>query len=174
MSSGFDDLVYWHFFTITVNYESSHIELLLNDLRLLSDEYSMKNILNSRVKPLYHCVGTEQRSPPPMVLLLLSRMRCLGKVYEPLPRKMDNSVSASPIRNFRRCLPSRCLANGGSGLARKCVLVSRCLALDYSGFQASCHNTYIPNWRVLFQSLTCLECGDMLLGAYSTHALSRR
>jgi hypothetical protein len=27
MGSGFDNLVYWHFFTITV---SSHIELLLN------------------------------------------------------------------------------------------------------------------------------------------------
>jgi hypothetical protein len=28
MGSGFDDWVYWHFFTITVNYKSSHIELL--------------------------------------------------------------------------------------------------------------------------------------------------
>jgi hypothetical protein len=32
MGSGFDDRVYWHFFTITVNYNSSHIELLLNFL----------------------------------------------------------------------------------------------------------------------------------------------
>jgi hypothetical protein len=30
MGSGFDDWVYWHCFTITVNYNSSHIELLLN------------------------------------------------------------------------------------------------------------------------------------------------
>jgi hypothetical protein len=32
MGSGFDDWVYWHFFTITVDYNSSHIELLLNDV----------------------------------------------------------------------------------------------------------------------------------------------
>jgi hypothetical protein len=31
MGSGFDDCVYWHFFTATVNYNSSHIELLPND-----------------------------------------------------------------------------------------------------------------------------------------------
>jgi hypothetical protein len=36
MGSTFDDWIYWHFFTITVNYEynSSHIELLLNDVCL--------------------------------------------------------------------------------------------------------------------------------------------
>jgi hypothetical protein len=31
MGSGFDDWVYWHFITITVNYNNSHIELLLNN-----------------------------------------------------------------------------------------------------------------------------------------------
>jgi hypothetical protein len=30
MGSGFDVWIYWHFFTITVNYKNSHIELLLN------------------------------------------------------------------------------------------------------------------------------------------------
>jgi IS4 transposase len=39
-----DDSVYWHFFAITVNYNSSHSELLLNELRLLSDESSIKNL----------------------------------------------------------------------------------------------------------------------------------
>jgi hypothetical protein len=40
VDSGFDEWVYWHFFTITVNYNSSHIELLLNDVCLtdLSEE----------------------------------------------------------------------------------------------------------------------------------------
>jgi hypothetical protein len=32
MGSGFDDWVYLHFVTITVGYNSSHIELLLNDV----------------------------------------------------------------------------------------------------------------------------------------------
>jgi hypothetical protein len=33
--SRFDDWVYWHFFTITDDYNSSHIELLLNDVCLM-------------------------------------------------------------------------------------------------------------------------------------------
>jgi hypothetical protein len=39
MGSAFYDWIYWHFFTITVNYNSSHIELL-NDACLtnLSEE----------------------------------------------------------------------------------------------------------------------------------------
>jgi hypothetical protein len=32
MGSGFEVWVYWYFFTITVNYNSSHIELLLNNV----------------------------------------------------------------------------------------------------------------------------------------------
>jgi hypothetical protein len=35
MGSGFDDWVYWHFFTITVDYNSIRIELLLNDVCLM-------------------------------------------------------------------------------------------------------------------------------------------
>jgi hypothetical protein len=34
MGSGFNDWIYWHFFTITINYNISHIELLLNDICL--------------------------------------------------------------------------------------------------------------------------------------------
>jgi hypothetical protein len=44
MGSGFDDMVSWHFSIITVNYNSSHFELLLSDLRLLSDECFMKTL----------------------------------------------------------------------------------------------------------------------------------
>jgi hypothetical protein len=69
-----------------------------------------------------------------------SWMCCLGNVHEPLPSKMCNSVSGSIIPAFRRCLPSRCLADVFSGLlSRKLVLASRCLAVDFSGFQVSCH-----------------------------------
>jgi hypothetical protein len=46
MDSGFDDWVYWHFFTITVDYDSSDIELLLNDVCLtnLSEESLHGNV----------------------------------------------------------------------------------------------------------------------------------
>jgi hypothetical protein len=46
--SGLDYWVYWHFFIITTNYNSLHIELLLKSLtdewRLLSDECCLKNL----------------------------------------------------------------------------------------------------------------------------------
>jgi hypothetical protein len=32
MGSGFDDWIYWQFFTITLDYNSSHIELLPDEL----------------------------------------------------------------------------------------------------------------------------------------------
>jgi hypothetical protein len=40
MGSGFDDWIYWLFFTVTVNSNSSHTERLLNDVCLtnLSEE----------------------------------------------------------------------------------------------------------------------------------------
>jgi hypothetical protein len=44
MGSKFDDWIYWHFFTITVTDDGSHIELLLNKLLVLSDECSMNNL----------------------------------------------------------------------------------------------------------------------------------
>jgi hypothetical protein len=47
MGSGFDDWVHWHFFTITTNYNSAHIELLnslTDELLLPSDEFSMKDL----------------------------------------------------------------------------------------------------------------------------------
>jgi hypothetical protein len=34
MGSALDDWIYWHFFIITVNYNSSHTELLLHDVCL--------------------------------------------------------------------------------------------------------------------------------------------
>jgi hypothetical protein len=58
MGSGFDNWVYWHFFTITVNYKSSHIELLLNDVCVtnalcrISD--SCLNLSNSRINSLLY------------------------------------------------------------------------------------------------------------------------
>jgi hypothetical protein len=69
-----------------------------------------------------------------------SWMRSLGNVHEPLPSKMDNSVLGSTIPALGRCLPSSCQENGFCYFSRKRLLASRCLAMDYSGFQASCHN----------------------------------
>jgi hypothetical protein len=37
MGSGLDDCVYWQFFTITVNYNNSHVELLLKEVCVMNN-----------------------------------------------------------------------------------------------------------------------------------------
>jgi hypothetical protein len=44
MCSGLDDWIDWHFFTITVDYNSSHTELLLNDVWRILYEESLTNL----------------------------------------------------------------------------------------------------------------------------------
>jgi hypothetical protein len=45
MGSGFVDRVYWHFLTITVNYNSSHIEFSLNNVCLANHYEETLNAL---------------------------------------------------------------------------------------------------------------------------------
>lgn len=86
---------------------------------------------------------------------------------------MYNSVSCFIIPAFRRCFPTPPLPRKWfSGLSRKRALASRCLSMDYWGFQASCHNI-VPRcvvYRALHLPLehrfmmryvdkgTCLSC----------------
>jgi hypothetical protein len=49
MGSGSDDWVYWHFFTITADYNSSHIELL-NDVCLTNPSPISDGSLLSRIE----------------------------------------------------------------------------------------------------------------------------
>jgi hypothetical protein len=51
MGSGFDDRVYWHIFIIITNYNSSHIELLLNYDSCLTNEEFL-TALNARMNSL--------------------------------------------------------------------------------------------------------------------------
>jgi hypothetical protein len=52
MGSGFDDWVYWHFFTITVNYNTLHIELLQNDVSLTNPYEESLTVLNARINSI--------------------------------------------------------------------------------------------------------------------------
>jgi hypothetical protein len=149
MSSGLDDWICWHFFTIKVTYNSSYIELLLNDvcltnLRLLSESLKFTNELpyisaresnrDHRLQEFHYCS---------------SWMRCLGNMHGPLNRKIGNSVSSSTIPAFMRCLPKRCSAmDCSSFLSRKRVLTSRCLVMDYSV------TILLNNLSVVWQSAT--------------------
>jgi hypothetical protein len=58
MGSGFDDWIYWRFFTITVDYNSSHNELLLNNISLMNlSEESLTNLslLSTLSNSRMHC-----------------------------------------------------------------------------------------------------------------------
>jgi hypothetical protein len=97
--TGFDDWVYWHFFTITVDYNSSHIELLLNNVCLANaSEQSLTSIWISHFSLLLESTNplpsitskrSELKSPPPRFPLLcftnaLSRKPCihLGRCFD--------------------------------------------------------------------------------------------
>jgi hypothetical protein len=82
MGSGFYDWVYWHFFTITVYYNSSHIELLNNvcltnfyeesptNPSLISDWSLLIEFTN--VLPFVTATRPGWKSPPARVPLLFS------------------------------------------------------------------------------------------------------
>jgi hypothetical protein len=60
MGSGFDDWVYWHFFTIAVNCNSSHIELLMSDVCLTNlYEESLTNLglISTSTSRIHECTS---------------------------------------------------------------------------------------------------------------------
>jgi hypothetical protein len=116
VGSEFVDWMYWHFFTTAVNYNSSHIELLLNALRLLSDESSLDLQMNSLLqlrRPEYKSPCRTINYPP----VMLSR----ESVFTDLLHSNDSFVA------------TRC-----SGNVITDPLLSNGLPLwfHYSGFQA--------------------------------------
>jgi hypothetical protein len=73
MGSGFDDWVHWHIFTITVNYNSSHIELLLNDVCLtnLYDESLATEMSWTELTSMPTEYGSPSRTVPHLFCIIL-------------------------------------------------------------------------------------------------------
>jgi hypothetical protein len=59
MGSGFDDWIYWHFFTITVNCNSSHIELFWMHCVSYLTYAAWRNSRIHEWTPFYNCERTE-------------------------------------------------------------------------------------------------------------------
>jgi hypothetical protein len=97
MGPGFDDWVYWHFFTIAVNYKNSHIEFLLNDVCLTNEFF---NNLQGSLYRLARIHGN------PCKWFVVTKM-CLPKRW-----LLSNRDSAVDRITLGMCLPERCLANG--------------------------------------------------------------
>jgi hypothetical protein len=105
MDSGFDDWVYWHLFTITLNYNSSHIEILLNDVCLTNlYKESLKNF------PRLKSPGLNQIS----IIISDGSLIPLLLVSSVATKRSSLLLSnRSPIVDCvtsKVCLPKRCLA----------------------------------------------------------------
>jgi hypothetical protein len=129
MDSGFDDWVYWHFSTIALNSNSSHIEILLNDFSLtnlsLISLCPLSLIWISRIHEcteFYICyaAGVEvTMSYSSSVLLCYDgnafvSIRCYGNKCLPSRCLAKVTSSSGIISVFGQCLPSRWLAVGHS------------------------------------------------------------
>jgi hypothetical protein len=90
--------------------------------------------------------------------------------YECLPVYCGEWRTKSHCSSWMR-FPSRCLTNGFSGfLSRKRVLASRCLAMDYSGFQASYHNINLFSYIYIYCCSMCFIA--LQIGGLYTHGVN--
>jgi hypothetical protein len=112
---------FWHFFIIIVNCNSSHIELLLDDVCLMKLYEQSLTDCYSRIHECTdfynrHAAGIDVTVSNSSSVLLCCHgnasvnIRCRGSKYL-LSRCLVKMTSASAIiPAFRQCLPSRCVA----------------------------------------------------------------
>jgi hypothetical protein len=119
MGSGFDDRIYWYFFTITVIYNSSHIELLLNDVcptNLHEESRTDLNLSNSRINSLLYLPRGRNISHHIEQLMVLCYFVCHGNVFIAaetgvcVALRSTLSSASVAVPAFSPCLPSRYLA----------------------------------------------------------------
>jgi hypothetical protein len=92
MGSGFDDWIYWHFFTITINCNSSHSQLLLNVCLTNLSEESQTNI--SLISD-----GFESKSGSKVTLRLVVYRQSLRLAIKPFEtHAMDLFLSTESLR----------------------------------------------------------------------------
>jgi hypothetical protein len=131
VGSGFDDLVYWHFFTIIVNYNSSHIELLMMSvLRISMKDLYEESLTNLRLISDYYCwihgctafynchaTGIEVTMSNSSSILLCCHgnafvnVHCCGNKCLPSSCLAKITSTSAIIPAFRQCSLSRCLVN---------------------------------------------------------------
>jgi hypothetical protein len=137
--SGFDDWIYWHFFTITINYNSSNRWAS----KTRSIPYWTTSVFSSAVSNLvliYESV-TSSASVVRWLTLHSGTLDSLTNV------KWLNSLSDQPFitrgQTDERSQPRTIHLLLRIFVAAGMCLPKRCLAMDHSGFQASCHNIII-------------------------------
>jgi hypothetical protein len=111
----FDDWIYWHFFTITVDYNSSHIELILNDVCLtnLSDWFLLSN---SRINSLLYLPrGPDRRHHVEQLILLCCPVSCHGNLV--FSNFLPGNDSFVAIRCNENVISEPLLSNGLLALA---------------------------------------------------------
>jgi hypothetical protein len=113
--------VYWHFFTFTANYNSPHIELILNDVCLTIAAW--RTSLHWMQEWTRFVTAREPNKDHRLQEFHYhsSWMFCLGNLL------IGNGVPTVDCDTTRMCLPKRCLAMDARWL-------------HFFGFQPSCRN----------------------------------
>jgi hypothetical protein len=87
MGSRFDDWIYWHFFTITLHYNCSHIELIPNDVCLFSRCLVTLQQFNPQIlsyaRPFINAGEPKRNRRPQGFYYCCSCLRCAG--YAAIP-----------------------------------------------------------------------------------------
>jgi hypothetical protein len=133
MDSGFDDWVYCNFFTITVDYNSSHIELLLTNLSEGSLNLSLLRIGFSQMHkslPFYQPRGPNISHQVEQLIVLCCRVGC-----------HENLVFSSLLPGNDPFVAIYC---NGNVISDPLLSNGRLMQLHHSDFQPSCHNIILP------------------------------
>jgi hypothetical protein len=127
MGSGFKGWVYWHFFTVTVNYNSSHIDLLLSDVCLANALWGISDrLICTNDLPFI----TATRSEYKLIVLCSSVLSVAAEKFRTIPLLFCFVVTGI------MCLATCYMATTGSLLVviAGTWFPSRCSAMDvYSG-----------------------------------------
>jgi hypothetical protein len=142
MSSGFDDWTYWHFFTITINYDSSQTMTIYDSLHSLLDYKCLLQRMTNDKSLLTHWTPAECSIKKILWMNHNSFITSRQSEYKS-PCQNGSLILLLFVLSIGMKRSSLLLSNRGPTVdcvtSRICLL-KRCLAMDYYGFQASRQN----------------------------------
>jgi hypothetical protein len=127
MGSGFDDWIYRHFFMVTVNYNSSHNKLLLNDICVTNlFEESRTNLANSRMNSLlYLSCDPNIRHPVKQLILLCYSVCYHGNVFVNICCRRNRCLHVLPSKLTSLLLLLQLIGSVYQAVAKQWTILSQ-------------------------------------------------